>query len=111
MNPIGAFHYLKTFDVMPFADGRYKTPIEGIRTTTDGAISPQQVVKLHQCLNQIDALEKHLHEIEGEILRLPDYSLYSHYLPFCLIPCLFRNSPIVRIPSADTGFTHLPEYI
>ncbi|MDD6811290.1 MAG: transposase, partial [Lachnospiraceae bacterium] len=35
-------------------------------------ISPEQAVKLRQCLYHIDELEKHLEEIEREILRLSD---------------------------------------
>ena len=60
------------FDVTPFVDKRCKTPIEEIQTAVDGAISPEQAVKLRQCLNHIDELEKHLEEIEQEILRLSD---------------------------------------
>ena len=60
------------FDVTPFVDRRCKTPIEEIQVAVDGAISPEQAVKLRQCLNHIDELEKHLEEIEQEILRLSD---------------------------------------
>ena len=60
------------FDVTPFVDKRCKTPIEEIQAAVDGAISPEQAVKLRQCLNHIDELEKHLDEIEQEILRLSD---------------------------------------
>ena len=60
------------FDVTPFVDRRCKTPIEEIPSAVDGAISPEQAVKLRQCLNHIDELEKHLEEIEQEILRLSD---------------------------------------
>lgn len=60
------------FDVTPFVDRRCKTPIEEIQAAVDGAISPEQAVKLRQCLNHIDELEKHLEEIEQEILRPSD---------------------------------------
>ena len=60
------------FDVTPFVDGRCKTPVEEIQAAVDGAISPEQAVKLRQCLDHIDELEKHLEEIEREILRLSD---------------------------------------
>ena len=60
------------FDVTPFVDRRCKTPIEEIQAAVDGAVSPEQAVKLRQCLNHIDELEKHLEEIEQEILRLSD---------------------------------------
>ena len=52
--------------------GVAKTPIEEIQAAVDGAVSPEQAVKLRQCLNHIDELEKHLEEIEQEILRLSD---------------------------------------
>ena len=56
----------------PFVDGRCKTPIEEIQAAVDGAISTEQAVKLRQCLNHIDELEKHQAEIEREIFRLSD---------------------------------------
>ena len=65
-------HPGELFDVAPFVDGRCKTPIEEIQAAVDGAISPEQAIKLRQCLNHIDELEKHLEEIEREILRLSD---------------------------------------
>ncbi|HHY0006800.1 TPA: transposase, partial [Clostridioides difficile] len=46
--------------------------MEEIQAAVDGAISPEQAIKLRQCLNHIDELEKHLEEIEREILRLSD---------------------------------------
>ena len=60
------------FDVTPFVDRRCKTPIEEIQAAVDGAISPEQAVKLRQCLDHIDELELHLEQIEREILRLSD---------------------------------------
>ena len=65
-------HPGELFDVTPFVDRRCKTPVEEIQAAVDGAISPEQAVKLRQCLNHIDELEKHLEEIEREILRLSD---------------------------------------
>ena len=65
-------HPGELFDVTPFVNGRCKTPIEEIQAAVDGAISPEQAVKLRQCLNHIDELEKHLEEIEREILCLSD---------------------------------------
>jgi len=65
-------HPGELFDVTPFVDGRCKTPIVEIQAAADGAISPEQAIKLRQCLNHIDGLEKHLEEIEREILRLSD---------------------------------------
>ena len=62
----------ETFDVTPFIHGRCKTPIEEIQTAVDGAIPPEQAVKLRQCLDHIDELEKHIETVEQEILRLSD---------------------------------------
>jgi len=65
-------HPGETFDVTPFVDGRCKTPIEEIQAAVDGAISKEQAVKLRQCLDHIDELNKHISEVEQEILRLSD---------------------------------------
>ena len=65
-------HPGETFDVTPFVDGRCKTPIEEIQAAVDGAISKEQAVKLRQCLDHIDELQKHISEVEQEILRLSD---------------------------------------
>lgn len=65
-------HPGEIFDVAPFVDRRCKTPMEEIQAAVDVAISPEQSIKLRQCLNHIDELEKHLEEIEREILRLSD---------------------------------------
>lgn len=65
-------HPGEKFDVAPFVDSRCKTPIEEIQAAVDGAISKEQAVKLRQCLNHIDELEKHISEVEQEILRLSD---------------------------------------
>ena len=65
-------HPGETFDVTPFVDGRCKTPIEEIQAAVDSVISTEQAVKLRQCLNHIDELEKHQAEIEREIFRLSD---------------------------------------
>ena len=65
-------HPGEIFDVAPFVDSRCKTPIEEIQAAVDGAISHEQAVKLRQCLDHIDELEKHKSKIEQEILRLSD---------------------------------------
>lgn len=61
-------HPGETFDVAPFVDGRCKTPIGEIQAAIDGAISPEQAVKLRECLSHIDELEAHKEKIEQEIL-------------------------------------------
>lgn len=65
-------HPGETFDVTPFVDRRCKTPIEEIQSAVDGAVSPEQAVKLRQCLDHIDELEKHIKRVEQEILRLSE---------------------------------------
>ena len=65
-------HPGETFDVTPFVDKRCKTPIEEIQAAVDGAVSPEQAVKLRQCLDHIDELEKHISEVTQEIYRLSE---------------------------------------
>ena len=65
-------HPGEKFDVSPFVDSRCKTPIEEIQAAVDGNISKEQDVKLRQCLDHIDELQKHISEVEQEILRLSD---------------------------------------
>ena len=65
-------HPGKTFDVSPFVDPRCKTPVSEIQAAVDGAISPEQAVKLRQCLDHIDEIEAHRKEIESEILRIAE---------------------------------------
>ena len=65
-------HPGETFDVSPFVDPRCKTPVSEIQAAVDGAISPEQAVKLRQCLDHIDELEAHRKEIESEILRIAE---------------------------------------
>jgi len=60
------------FDVAPFVDRRCKHPIEEIQAAVDGAICEEQSIKLRQCLDHIDELEKHKNEIEREIFRISD---------------------------------------
>ena len=62
----------ETFDVTPFVHSKCKTPIEEIQAAVDGAISPEQAIKLRQCLDHIDELERHKAEIEREIFRLSE---------------------------------------
>ena len=65
-------HPGETFNVTPFVDRRCKTPIEEIQAAVDGAICPEQAIKLRQCLDHIDELEKHKEGIEREILSLSE---------------------------------------
>lgn len=65
-------HPSETSDVTPFVDKRCKTPVEEIQAAVDGAISPEQAVKLRQCLEHIDELEAHKRKIEQEILTIAE---------------------------------------
>ena len=65
-------HPGESFDVSPFVDPRCKTPVSEIQAAVDGAISPEQAVKLLQCLAHIDELEAHRKEIESEILQIAE---------------------------------------
>ncbi|MFR1179236.1 MAG: transposase, partial [Bacilli bacterium] len=65
-------HPGEKFDISPFVDSCCKTPVEEIQTAIDGAISKEQAVKLRQCLDHIDELQKHISEVEQEILCLSD---------------------------------------
>ena len=83
-------HPGETFDVTPFVDGRCKTPSPEIQAAVDGAISPEQTVKLRQCLAHIDELEAHKREIEQEILAIAEP--FSAVLDFLYtLPGLDKN--------------------
>lgn len=73
------------FDVAPFVDGRCKTSIEEIQAAVDGAISPEQAVKLRECLAHIDELEAHREKIDQEILLVVS--------PFSTVLDLLRTVP------------------
>ena len=67
-------HYIldhpgETFDVTPFVDRRCKSPISEIQAAVDGAICPEQAVKLRHTLNHIDEIQAHIDELEREILQ------------------------------------------
>ncbi len=88
-------HPGETFDVAPFVDGRCKTPIEEIQAAVDGAISEEQAVKLRQCLNHIDELEKHKSEIERKIFRLSEK--YDDALNLIRTVPRFDKNPLTTI--------------
>ena len=85
----------KTFDVAPFVDGICKTPISEMQTAVNGAISTEQAVKLRQCLNHIDELEKHQTEIKREIFRLSDK--YENVLALIRTVPGFDKNPMTAI--------------
>lgn len=88
-------HPEEIFDVTPFIDKRCKTPIEEIQAAVDGAVSPEQAVKLRQCLDHINKLEKHIETVEQEILRLTDQ--YSTALDLMRTVPGFGNNPMTAI--------------
>lgn len=51
-------------------DRRCKTPLPEIQAAVDGAVSPEQAIKLRQCLDHIDQLLVHRQRLEQEILRI-----------------------------------------
>jgi len=63
-------HPGESFDVAQFVDRRCKTPIDVIQNAVDGAICPEQAVKLRACLAHIEQLEAHKTAIEQEILEI-----------------------------------------
>ena len=63
-------HPGESFDVSEFVDRRCKTPIDVIQDAVDGAICPEQAVKLRACLAHIDELQAHKFAIEQEIRNL-----------------------------------------
>ena len=65
-------HPGEKFDVTPFVDKRCKTPVDVIQDAVDGAISPEQAVKLRECLNHIDELNAHKNRIEQEIFAIAE---------------------------------------
>ena len=65
-------HPGEKFDVAPFVDKRCKTPLDVIQDAVDGAVSPEQAVKLRECLDHIDQLIAHRERIEKEILSIAE---------------------------------------
>ncbi len=88
-------HPGETFDVAPFVDRRCKTPIGEIQAAIDGAVSPEQAVKLRQCLDHIDELEMHIEKVQQEILRLSDK--YQAALDLARTVAGFDKNPMTAI--------------
>ena len=88
-------HPGETFEVAPFVNRRCKTPIEEIQAAVDGAICQEQAIKLRQCLDHIDELEKHKEEIEREIFRVSDP--YSDALDLIRTVPGFDKNPFTAI--------------
>ena len=97
-------HPGEKFDVAPFVHGRCKIPIEEIQAAVDGTISKEQAVKLRQCLDHMDELNKHISEIEQEILRLSD----KHETALNLIRTVpgFDKNPLTAIQVLSEILSH-----
>lgn len=88
-------HPGEPFDVAPFVDKRCKHPLEEIQAAVDGAVSPEQAVKLRECLNHIDELEARRTRIESEISKLAEP--YSQVLTLLRTVPGFSASPMTVI--------------
>ena len=90
-----------TFDVALFVGVRCKTPISEIQAAVDGAVSPEQAVKLRRCFAHIDELEAHKREIKQEILSIANP--FSAVLDFLYtLPGLDKN-PMTAIAIFEIG--------
>ena len=76
----------ESFDVAPFVNGRLQNPCLWNQNAVDGAVSPEQTVKLHaNVFSASTSFEAHRKEIETEILKLsePYYpNGFVHELPY-----------------------------
>ena len=88
-------HPGESFDVAPFVHRRCKTPIEEIQAAVDGAISPEQAVKLRQCLDHIEELEAHKESIVMEISRIVEP--FSDTLSFLRTVPSFDSNPMTAV--------------
>lgn len=95
-------HPGESFDVTPFVDKRCKVPIPEIQAAVDGAICPQQAIKLRECLSHIDQLDVHRTKIESEIISLS--SRYSPALDLLRTVPGFSSNPMTAIATiAEIG--------
>ncbi len=95
-------HPGESFDVTPFVDRRCKVPIPEIQAAVDGAVSPQQAIKLRECLDHIDQLDAHRTKIESEILTLAER--YAPALDLLRTVPGFSNNPMTAISTiAEIG--------
>ena len=95
-------HPGEKFDVAPFVDKRCKTPIDQIQDAVDGAICPEQAVKLRECLNHIDELNTHRDRIEQEILTLvKPYSVHLDLI--CTVPGMNKDPMTAILILSEIG--------
>ena len=88
-------HPGESFDVAPYIDRRCKTPVEEIQAAVDGAICPQQAVKLRACLSHIDEIESLKSQIEDQISLLAEP--YSSALDLIRTVPGFDRNPFTAI--------------
>ncbi len=88
-------HPGESFDVTPFVSKKCKHPIAEIQAAVDGAICPQQAIKLRECLAHIDQLDAHRTKIESEILALS--SRYALVLDLLRTVPGFSANPMTAI--------------
>ncbi len=88
-------HPGERFDVAQFVDKRCKAPISEIQAAVDGAVCPEQAVKLRQCLDHIDQLQQHRQQLEQEILRI--CQPFSDALQFLRTVPGLGNDPMTAI--------------
>lgn len=81
-------HPGETFDVAPFVHSLCRTPLSEIQAAIDGAISPEQAIKLRSCLDHIDQIQEHQQKLSLEIQRICE--------PFENILALLRTIPGVN---------------
>jgi len=95
-------HPGEKFNVAPFIDKRCKTPIDQIQDAVDGAICPEQAVKLRECLNHIDELNTHRDRIEQEILTLvKPYSVHLDLI--CTVPGMNKDPMTAILILSEIG--------
>ena len=88
-------HPGEAFDVAPFVHKSCKAPIEEIQAAVDGAISPEQAIKLRQCLDHIGELEAHKESIATEISRIAEP--FSDTLSFLRTVPGFDSNPMTAV--------------
>ena len=88
-------HPGEAFDVAPFVHKSCKAPIEEIQAAVDGAISPEQAIKLRQCLDHIGELEAHKESIVTEISRIVEP--FSDTLSFLRTVPGFDSNPMTAV--------------
>jgi len=85
-------HPGKPFDVVPFVDGRCKTPMPKIQEAVDGIFTHERAEKLKIIRSHMDSLRKHKAELESLILEIA-----QNYIP--------QIELLLMLPGISDGFT------